>query len=478
MDRLLRDFSSVDRKKRMAIESLGMPKRPPEERVQDFNEPITWVDYDWARHEASRCLHCPDPAPCQRACLAKNDISYAMWLIEHGRFGEAAEVYRQTSSLPEVCGRVCPQDRLCEGACVRGAKGGQTIPLGTLEAFVTTYQRRTLGYQIPTAPSSGMKVAIIGAGPAGLSCAEQLVQLGHWVTIFDARPAPGGLLTYGIPNFKLDKTLVYEIWRSLASAGVSFVGNTVIGKQRTIDDLFQEGYSAIFIAIGAGADVSLGVEGEDLPGVYKAIDFLVRANTAPRLLPEEMRTRPVIGKRVAVIGGGDTALDCLRTALRLGADEVTCLYRRTEVEMPGRGKDRKMAQEEGARFQFLTQPIAFHAGADDRLAQIECIRMELGEPDASGRRRPVPKPGSEFDLDCQVVIVAIGNQPNPLVPRTTPDIEVSRHGTIVVDPADGRTSKARVYAAGDVVSGAATVIEAMGGGKRAARSIIRDLLGT
>jgi glutamate synthase (NADPH) small chain len=471
MDHLARDFSSMDRKARMAKDSLGLPMRPAAERVHDFNEPISWVDYDWARHEASRCIHCPDPAPCHRACLAKNDISYAMWLIEHGRFGEAAEVYRQTSTLPEVCGRVCPQDRLCEGACVRGAKGGQTIPLGTLEAFVTTYQRRTQGYQIPSAPSNAMHVAIIGAGPAGLGCAEQLVRLGYWVTIFDARPAPGGLLTYGIPNFKLDKSLVHEIWHSLESAGVKFVGKTLIGKDRTIDELFNDGYQAIFIAIGVGSDVTLEVPGEDLPGVYKAIDFLVRSNTAPKLLPEDLRVRPVIGKRVAVIGGGDTALDCLRTALRLGAEEVTCLYRRTEVEMPGRGKDRKTAIEEGARFQFLTQPIAFHAGAQGQLAQIECLRMELGEPDAKGRRKPVPIKGSNFFVEADTAVLALGFRPDPVLTANTPGLRTRDWGLLFVNPETGATNRLGLFGGGDIVTGPDLVVTAMISGRKAAHII-------
>jgi glutamate synthase (NADPH/NADH) small chain len=252
---------------------------------------------------------------------------------------------------------------------------------------------------------------------------------------------------------------------------VSFVGNTVIGKQRTIDDLFQEGYSAIFIAIGAGADVSLGVEGEDLPGVYKAIDFLVRANTAPRLLPEEMRTRPVIGKRVAVIGGGDTALDCLRTALRLGADEVTCLYRRTEVEMPGRGKDRKMAQEEGARFQFLTQPIAFHAGADDRLAQIECIRMELGEPDAKGRRKPLPVKDSNFFVAADTAVLALGFRPDPVLTANTPGLKTRDWGLLFVNPETGATNRLGLYGGGDIVTGPDLVATAMVAGRKAAHII-------
>ena len=293
-----RDFSSVDRRARMKIELHGLPLRTVAERINDFDEAIIRQDEEWAINEAVRCIHCPDPAPCQRACLAGNDISFAMWLIENGQFLEAARVYRQTSSLPEVCGRICPQEKLCEGACVRAnRKGSLTVPTGALEAFTTHYERRKQGVNIPVGKFTGKKVAIIGAGPAGLACAEQLVRKGHWVTLFDARPAPGGLLIYGIPNFKLPKKVVFDIWDDLLRAGVTFVGNTYIGPRITVDKLFSGGYNAIFIGVGTTVDATLDVPGENLPGVYKATDFLVRANVDMDLLPHELCTRPEVEKK-------------------------------------------------------------------------------------------------------------------------------------------------------------------------------------
>ncbi|MCK4724821.1 MAG: FAD-dependent oxidoreductase, partial [Anaerolineales bacterium] len=288
-----------------------------------------------------------------------------------------------------MCGRVCPHEQLCQGSCVRN-KHHEPVLTGALESFVTDYVRSLEGVTIQVGQSTGKKVAIVGAGPAGLACAEQLVGRGHQVTIFEAKNTPGGLLLYGIPNFKLPKDIVLARWKDLDKAGVEFVGDTYIGKDKTIDDLFEEGYEAAFVGVGTGIDAPMEVPGEDLPGVYLATEFLIRGNVEMEYLPEGLRSRPTIGRKVAVIGGGDTASDCLRTALRMGAEEVFCLYRRTEVEMPGGKKDRQLAREEGAKYQFLTQPVKFIPGDDGRLAQIECIKMRLGEPDEKGRRRPVP----------------------------------------------------------------------------------------
>jgi len=472
---LPRDFTSVDRKARMALESRGLPLRPSTERILDFDEVVMRLDEEWAMYEAERCIHCPDPAPCQKACPAGNDISYGVWLIEHGQITEAASVYRQTSSLPEVCGRICPQERLCEGACVRGKKGHLTVPTGALEAFATHYERRMQGVKIPVGKFTGKKVAIIGGGPAGLACAEQLVRRGHWVTIFDARPAPGGLLIYGIPNFKLPKKVVFDIWDDLLRAGVTFVGNTYIGPRITVEKLFSGGYDAVFLGLGTTVDMSLGVPGENLPGIYKATDFLVRANVDFELLPHEMCTRPEIGKRVAVIGGGDTASDCLRTALRMGAEEVVCLYRRTEAEMPGGHKDRTMAIDEGAKYHFLTQPVRFIAGADGKLAQIECVRTVLGEPDASGRRAFSVVEGSDFILNADTAIMAIGYKPDPIIGSTTPGIQTGSGGLLLADQHTGATHRKGVFSGGDVVTGPHLVVTAMVAGRKSAVAIDRYL---
>lgn len=471
---LERDFSSINRKERMKLQSKGLPLRPAEERIKDFDEAVIRIDEDWAVYEASRCIHCSDPTPCQEACPAGNDISYAMWLIEHGEFSEAASVYRQTSSLPEVCGRICPQERLCEGACVRSRKDNLPVPTGALEAFATHYDRRKHGVHIPTDKFTGKKVAIIGGGPAGLACAEQLVRKGHWVTIFDAKPAPGGLLIYGIPNFKLPKKIVFDIWDDLLRAGVTFVGHTYIGPQITVDKLFEGGYDAVFIGVGTTVDVVPDIPGVNLPGVYRATDFLVRANVDMDLLPHEMCSRPEIGEKVVVIGGGDTSADCLRTALRLGAGNVTCLYRRSEAEMPGCYKDRKMAIEEGAKYSFLTQPIRFIANAKGHLAQIECVRTELSEPDESGRRSFSIIEGSDFIIDADTAILAVGYKPDLVISETTPGIETHSNGLLLANPT-GATHRKGVFTGGDILTGPHLVVTAMVAGRKAAQTIDRYL---
>ena len=464
------DFLAIDRKARARIPFLDVDLRDPRERICDFEDVVISLEAERAMLEASRCVHCPDPAACVTACPAHNDIPSAMWLIEQGRFVEAAQLYRQTSSLPEICGRVCPHEQLCQGSCVCN-KNHAPVLTGALEAFVTDYARRVEGVAITVEENHGKQVAIVGAGPAGLACAEQLVQKGYQVTIIDARPAPGGLLLYGIPNFKLPKEVVSARWSDLENAGVRFVASTCIGKDKTIDDLFVEGFQAVFVGVGTGIDAPMEAPGEDLPGVYKATEFLIRANVDLELLPADMRTRPEIGRKVAVIGGGDTASDCLRTALRMGAEQVICLYRRTEKEMPGGRKDRQLAREEGAQYQFLTQPVKFIPGQAGRLAQIECIRMELGEPDAKGRRRPVPIEGTNFIVEADTAILALGYWPDPVIGETTPGLETRNWGLIVADRATSATTRPGVFAGGDAVTGPDLVVTAMVAGRKAAAAI-------
>jgi glutamate synthase (NADPH/NADH) small chain len=468
------EFLALDRKARARIPFEDVDLRDPHERVCDFNDVVISMDEERAMLEASRCVHCPDPAGCVAACPVHNDIPSAMWLIEQGKFLEAAQLYRQTSSMPEICGRVCPHEQLCQGSCARGKRHEQVLT-GPLEAFVADYQRKVTGVTIPVGEPTGKKVAIVGAGPAGQACAEQLVQKGHQVSIFEAKPSPGGLLLYGIPNFKLPKEVVSARWSDLEQVGVQFVGNTYIGKDKKIDDLFAEGYDAVFVGVGSEIDAPMEVPGEDLPGVYKATEFLIRGNVDLDLLPAGMDSRPEIGRKVAVIGGGDTASDCLRTALRMGAEEVFCLYRRTEKEMPGGRKDRQLAREEGAQYQFLTQPVKFIAGEDGHLAQIECIRMQLGEPDAKGRRRPVPIENTNFIVEADIAILALGYWPDPIIGESTPGLETRNWGLIVVDKATGATSREGVFAGGDDVTGPDLVVTAMAAGRKAAASIDKYL---
>ena len=470
----------IDRKARAIKPFFDLDLRPPDLRTCDFEDVVIGFNAERAVEEAARCIHCPDPAPCMLACPTNNDIPSAMWLIEHGRFNEAANLYHEHSSLPEICGRVCPHEALCQGSCVLN-KHHTPVLCGALETFTVDYKRRTEGRIIPLAPPTGKRVAIVGAGPAGLGCAEQLLQRGHEVTIFDAKPAPGGLLVYGIPNFKLPKDVWLEKWQEFENAGITFVGNTYIGKEKTLDDLFnEEGFDAVFIGVGSEIDAKMeDTPGTDLHGVYEATDFLIRGNVDPRLLPASGTggvTPLEIGKRVVVIGGGDTASDCLRTALRLGAQEVTCLYRRTEKEMPGGTKDRRFARDEGAKYRFLTQPVKFIADADGKLTAVECIEMKLGEPDAKGRRKPTPVPDSNFKVGCDMAVLALGYWPDPIIGRTTPDLETHDWGLITVDKKTGTTSRRGVFSGGDCVTGPDLVVTAMVAGRKAAWAIHKYLM--
>ena len=469
------EFLAIDRKERVNKPFHDLSLRAPEERVCDFDDVVIAFEPERAKLEASRCIHCPDPAPCMVACPTQNDIPSAMWLIEQGRYKEAAQIYHQTSSLPEICGRVCPHEQLCQGSCVLN-KHHQPVLCGHLEVFALDWERENDPFEIKKAAPTGKKVAIVGAGPAGLSCAHILLEKGYAVSVFDSKPAPGGLLVYGIPNFKLPKTTLFYKWNDFEKAGARFFGNTCVGKDKTIDDLFGEGYQAVFLGVGTGIDAKMEIPGEDLPGVYEGTDFLIRGNVDLEYLPKDKAERPDMGKRVAVIGGGDTASDCLRTALRIGAEEVVCIYRRTEKEMPGGKKDRQMAKDEGAQYRFLTQPVQFLAGPDGRLAAVECIEMRLGEPDAKGRRKPVPVESSNFSIAIDTAIKALGYWPDPIIGKTTPNLETHDWGLITLtNKSTGATSRPGVFAGGDDVTGPDLVVTAMAAGRKAGDAIDKYL---
>jgi glutamate synthase (NADPH/NADH) small chain len=465
----------IDRRARAIKQCEKVELRPPDERVQDFEDVVIPLGVECIQLQASRCIHCPDPAACVVACPVDNDIPSAMWLIEKGQFLEAAALYRQTSSLPEICGRVCPHEQVCEGSCVLTKENELPVLCGALEVYVMDYERMYGEPAIPIGEPTEKKVAIIGAGPAGLSCADILTQKGYAATIFEAKPAGGGLLTYGIPNFKLPKDVVFNRLEDFEKAGVEFVFNTYIGKDKTIDDLFEEGFDAVFIGVGTGVDARMEIPGEDLQGVYEATDFLIRANVHENHLPDGVESKPDLGRKVVIVGGGDTASDALRSALRLGAEEVTCIYRRTEKEMPGSYKDRELAREEGAIYNFLTQPVRFIPNDSGRVGAVECIQMELGEPDQSGRRRPVPIEGSEFIIEADTVVKGIGYWPDPTIGKTTGDLETHQWGLIIADPETGETSRPGVYAGGDAVTGPDLVVTACAAGRKSALAIDKYL---
>jgi len=456
-------------KKKAGSGRIAMPERPAAERVRDFDEVPLGYSPDEARAEAGRCLLCKKPQ-CVAGCPVGIDIPGFVKLIAEGEFEAAADRILVANVLPAVCGRVCPQETQCEQVCVLGKKG-DPLAIGNLERFAADWKRACGHTALPPAPRpSGKRIAVVGSGPAGLTCAGELVGCGHAVTVFEALHKTGGVLMYGIPEFRLPKAIVQEEVDRLAARGVEIVTDAVIGKLETVDELL-EAYDAVFIGVGAGAPMFLNVAGEHLVGVFSANEYLTRANLMGAYDPERSDTPIARSKRVAVIGGGNVAMDSARTALRIGADAVYVVYRRSRAEMPARVAEVHHAEQEGIRFNFLTNPTRILGNDEGRVVGMECLRMELGEPDDSGRRRPIPIEGSEFTFEVDAVIVAIGNRPNPIVPQTTPDLQTTRWGTVVADEATGRTTKARVWSGGDIVTGAATVISAMGAGQAAARDI-------
>ena len=473
------DAQSITTKERMAIPRQEMPSQNPEVRSHNFEEVNLGYTKELAQREAQRCLQCKSPA-CVKGCPVNIKIDQFIKLIAHGDFTGAARKIKEDNVLPAVCGRVCPQEDQCEKECVL-TKKYTSVAIGNLERFAADYERETGQVELPqVAPPTGKKVAVIGSGPAGLSCANDLVQLGHAVTVFEALHELGGVLMYGIPEFRLPKEIVQAEIEGMKKLGVNFVTNAVAGRSVTVDELLkEEEFDAVFIGVGAGLPWFMGIPGENLLGVYSANEFLTRVNLMKSYQFPENDT-PVFnctGKNVAVFGGGNTAMDAVRTAKRLGAEHAYIVYRRSEAEMPARLEEVHHAKEEGIEFLVLMNPLEFIGNEEQWLTGANCLRMELGEPDDSGRRRPVPIKDSEFILPIDMAIISIGNGSNPLIKQTTPDIDVSKRDTIVVDINTMATSKENVYAGGDIVTGGATVILAMGAGRTAAAAIHEKLMG-
>ncbi|HOO37301.1 MAG TPA: NADPH-dependent glutamate synthase [Deltaproteobacteria bacterium] len=447
-----------------------MPEQDPKVRARNFDEVPLGFTPEMAKLEALRCIQCKNPA-CVDGCPVEVDIPGFIALVAEGDFIGAAKKIKSTNALPAVCGRVCPQEVQCEIQCVRGKKA-EPVAIGRLERFVADFERAAGEVSIPEKPApTGKKIAVVGSGPAGLTVAGDMVQLGHDVTMFEALHAAGGVLVYGIPEFRLPKAIVAAEVDYLKKLGVKLETSSVIGKVATVDDLFEEGYDAIFLGTGAGAPSFMKIPGENLNGIYSANEYLTRSNLMKAYRFPEYDTPIVRGKNVAVIGGGNVAMDAARTAMRLGADNVYLVYRRSRQEMPARIEEIHHAEEEGIQLNLLTTPIKYIGNDKGWVTSMECLRMELGEPDDSGRRRPVPIEGSEFTWDVDAVVVAIGSGANPLVQETTPGLDTNKWNNIVADEETGQTSREGVFAGGDIVTGAATVILAMGAGRKAARAM-------
>jgi glutamate synthase (NADPH/NADH) small chain len=450
-----------------------MPKQAPFERVKNFDEVALGYPVSMAREEAARCLECKKPR-CVDGCPVGIDIPGFIRCIREGEFAAGIKKLKERNALPAVCGRVCPQEEQCEKVCVLGKKG-DPLAIGRLERFLADWEAASGAIERPeTAPATGRRVAIVGSGPAGITVGSDLALLGHEVTIFEALHEAGGVLTYGIPEFRLPKAIVKREVEYVKSLGVKLYLDIIVGKTRAIDQILEE-FDAIFVGAGAGLPWFMEIPGENMNGVYSANEYLTRCNLMKGFRFPAYDTPMKRPSQVAVFGGGNVAMDSARTALRLGADEARIVYRRSRAELPARIEEVENAEEEGVIFDFLTLPVRLIGNEHGWLTEIECLRMELGEPDASGRRRPIPIKGSEFRMMADAVVCAIGNSPNPLIPMSTPGLEIGKKGNIVADEETGRTSRGRIWAGGDVVTGAATVISAMGAGRKAARSIHETL---
>ncbi len=463
---------------KLNLNRVSMPRQAPGLRARNFNEVALGYSLEQAQAEAGRCIQCPKH-PCIDGCPVEIDIPGFIKAVRDGDMPEAVRILKDKNSLPGICGRVCPQETQCEATCVL-AKKGAPIAIGRLERYVADWERANM--ELVNSPKikpkpTGKRVAVVGSGPAGLTAAADLAKLGHSVTIFEALHVAGGVLMYGIPEFRLPKDIVQAEVDYVASLGVRIELDTVVGKTISVDDLLNSGYQAVFLGPGAGAPMFLNIPGENLNGIYSANEFLTRVNLMKAYRFPEYDTPVKIGQRVGVVGGGNVAMDAARCALRLGAEEVYIIYRRSEVEMPARREELENAREEGIQFKLLTNPKRYIGNDQNWLVGMECYEMELGEPDASGRRRPIAIPGSEFIIKVDMAVAALGTRPNPIIPSTTDGLDTTRWGTIVADEVIGKTTKPAVWAGGDIVTGAATVISAMGAGKRAAASIDEYLRG-
>lgn len=452
----------------MSLTKVPMPEQDPNVRNKNFLEVAMGYTEEMAMEEASRCLNCKNK-PCVSGCPVNVRIPQFVAKVAEGKFEEAYEIITSTNSLPAISGRVCPQENQCEGKCVRGIKG-ESVSIGRLERFCADYHMKHSDAKAVKPQSNGKKVAVVGAGPSGLTCAGDLAKKGYEVTVFEAFHTAGGVLVYGIPEFRLPKAIVKKEVENLQDLGVEVKTNMVIGRVLSVDELFEMGYKAVFIGSGAGLPSFMGIEGEDLIGVYSANEYLTRTNLMKAYL-DDYDTPIIKSKSVAVVGGGNVAMDAARCAKRLGAENVYIVYRRGMEEMPARKEEVHHAMEEGIIFKNLNNPVKILGDENGRVRAMECIEMELGEPDASGRRKPIAKEGSNFELPVDTVIMSIGTSPNPLIRSTTPGLDTNKRGCLVVNEDTMQTTREGVYAGGDAVTGAATVILAMGAGKQAAQSI-------
>ena len=458
--------------KNMSMTKVAMPEQDPNVRNKNFSEVALGYTKEMAMEEAGRCLNCKHK-PCMNGCPVNVPIPGFIEKVAEGDFDAAYEIITSENALPAICGRVCPQENQCEGKCVRGIKG-EPVAIGRLERFVADYHMANAKPVEAKIEKNGKRVAVVGSGPSGITCAGELIKKGYDVTVFEALHKAGGVLSYGIPEFRLPKDLVAKEIETVEKLGVDIETNVIVGRSVTIDELMEQGYGAVFVGSGAGLPRFLNIPGENLLGVYSANEFLTRVNLMKAYKFPDTPTPIKVGKKVAVVGAGNVAMDAARTAKRLGAEEVYIVYRRSEEELPARKEEVHHAKEEGIIFKLLNNPCAIH-GEDGWVTGIEVVKQELGEPDASGRRSPVPVEGSNYVIDVDTVVIAIGQSPNPLIRQTTPGLETQKWGGIIVEEDTMKTSKDGVYAGGDTVTGAATVILAMGAGKKAAKAIDEDL---